>query len=155
MRRLQFALFLCGGVNANPERFGQYQQIVSASGIILFEMRSLHSAGDGEAKNGFGASMLCPPASGNPAARRRLDRLVLPDCDLGCQLVDWPSQNGDSQLRGAPHRVDVRYGIGGGDATKVIGVVDDRHEKIRRGEHRSILIEDDCRRIVSRLMAYQ
>jgi hypothetical protein len=47
MCRQQFALFLCGGVNANSEWFGQYQQIVGASGIILFEVRSRYSAGNG------------------------------------------------------------------------------------------------------------
>ena len=55
---------------------------------------------------------------------------------------------------GSGHPLNID-GIGGGNATKVIRIVDDRHEKIRRGEHRSILIEDDSRRIVSRLMPYQ
>ena len=69
MRRLQFALFLCGGVNANPEWFGQYQQIVSASGIILFEVRSLHVAGGSEAKNRFGC-IDAMPASKRDCAQR-------------------------------------------------------------------------------------
>ena len=156
MRGLQFILFLCGGVNANAERFGEYQQIASASGIIFFKMRSRHCAGDGKAKNRFGCIDAVPASKRETELRTNIPAtLYYLIGDLGCQLIDWPPQNGNSQLRCAPHRVDVRYGVGGGDATKVIGVVDDRHEKVRRGEHRSIVVEYDCRSIVSGLVTYK
>ena len=92
MRRLQFALFLSGGVNANPERFSQYQQIVSTSGIILFEMRSRHSPGDGEAKNGFGRIDAVPPSKREAQLRADIPTtLYYLIGDLGCQRVNWPS----------------------------------------------------------------
>ena len=119
-------------------------------------MRSLHSAGNGETKNRLGGIDAVPASEWKAQPRAYVSTaLYNPIRDLGCQLIDWPSQNRNSELRGAAHRVYVRYGIGGGNATKVIGVVDDWHEKVGRGEHRSIIVEGDRRRIVSRLMPYQ
>jgi hypothetical protein len=119
-------------------------------------MRPLHSAGNGETKNRLGGIDAVPASERKAQLRADVSTaLHNPIRDLGCQLIDWPSQNRNCELRGAAHRVDVRDGISGGDTTKVIGVVDDWHEKVGRGEYRSIIIEYDSRRIVSRLMAYQ
>ena len=156
MGRLQPALFFCGGVNADPKWFGQNQEIASAGATILLEVCALHCAGDGEAENRLGGVDTVTASEWEPQLRSYIPAsLHNPIRDFRCQFIDRPSQNGDRDLRGASHRINVRYGVCGRDAAKVIGVVHDGHEKIGRGEHCSIFVKNNRSGVVSRLMPYQ
>src|SRR3546814_1649777 len=57
--------------------------------------------------------------------------------DFRSQYVDRPAENRNRHQRITAHRVDVADGIGGGDATEIKRIIDNRHEKIGGGDHRS------------------
>lgn len=77
-----------------------------------------------------------PAAQGDAGIRTGLatavDNLLR---DLGAQFVDGPTKDRDGHERFAAHRVDIANGVGGGDATKLKGVIHDGHEKVGRRDN--------------------
>ena len=53
MFRLQAVLLFRCGVNADPQRFGEYQVITCVGGIVLLEMFSQCDTGNGQPKDRF------------------------------------------------------------------------------------------------------
>src|SRR5690554_3175477 len=75
--------------------------------------------------------------------------------DFGWQFVDRHAKYRERQDRLAAHRIDVRKGVGGGDAAEVEGIIDNRSEKIGGGDERLLVVETIRRRIISVLGANQ
>ncbi len=57
------------------------------------------------------------------------------------QLVDRHADQGQGHDRRAAHGVHVADGVGRRDAAEVVGIVDDGHEKVRRGDQRLLVVE--------------
>ena len=99
---------------------------------------------------GSGESIECPPrqwdtgiGTGGAATVDHFTGHLWP------QLVDGPTEDGDRHEWFAPHGVDIRDGIGGGDASELKGVIDDRHEKVGSADHRAAVIQVVGRGIVT------
>jgi selenide,water dikinase len=56
-------------------------------------------------------------------------------------LVERHPENRQRQDRLGPHGVDVRDGVGGGDAAEVERIVDDRHEEVRGGDDAGVVVD--------------
>ena len=67
------------------------------------------------------------------------------------QLVDRHRHERQREQRPAAHGVHVRNGIGRGDGAEVEGIVDDRHEEVRRRDNRLVFADAVHRRIVAGL----
>ncbi len=83
-------------------------------------------------------------AAGDRNPGRLADRFAAADdlADLlDRELVDGHRDQGQGHDRPAAHRIDVADGVGGGDAAKVVRVVDDGHEEIGGGDQRLLVVE--------------
>ncbi len=102
----------------------------------------------------------------------RVDRMAAGDRDAGAgadfgpalqdaahhlrrDLAERHAEDGQRHDRPAAHGVDVGDGVGGGDAAEVPGVVHDRHEEVRRGDHAGVAVQPVDRRVVAGLRADQ
>jgi hypothetical protein len=75
--------------------------------------------------------------------------------NLERQPVDRHANDGKGKDRRPAHCIDVRKCVGCGDAAKIEGIIDDRHEKIRRHDHGEPIAYLIDGGIVSRLRADQ
>ena len=115
--------------------------LVSVSGIPTCAA-SLRSSRSGSARPvtarpyfGSGSSMLCPPARNAPAsAHASAPPRSTSAASVEGDPVARPAEQVDRDHRGAPHRLDVRQRVGGGDAPEGVGVVDDRGEEVGGGD---------------------
>ena len=75
--------------------------------------------------------------------------------DLRWQHIDRHPDDGERQNRHAPHGIDVRQGVGGGNAAKIEWIIHDRHEKVGRRDDRLLVIEPIDGRVVRGLCPNQ
>src|SRR5439155_11335419 len=119
------------------ERLGQGQRLPGAAGVVAQELGGVGDAGDGHAVLGFG--VVDAVAAGEVAAGLA-GHVEAAAQDLGGQVqgqyVTGPGEQVDRDDGGGAHRVHVGEGVGGGDATPVVGAVDHRCEEVGRGHHR-------------------
>src|SRR5690554_1929182 len=69
--------------------------------------------------------------------------------DFGWQFVHRHAKYRERQDRLAAHRIDVRKGVGGGDAAVVERVIDNPGEKIGGCDERALVVETLRRLIIS------
>ena len=78
--------------------------------------------------------------------------------DLGShrsgQYIHRPAKNGDGHQRRTAHGVDIADGVGRGDTSEVIGIVDNRHEEIGGADDTAFVIETEYRSIVTAAVAH-
>src|SRR6056300_341380 len=58
-------------------------------------------------------------------------------CDLRGQFINRPAENGNRHEGASTHGIDVADGVGGGNAAKIEGVIDDGHEKVGGAQYGS------------------
>ena len=83
-------------------------------------------------------------------AHRRAAGKDRPD-DVERHFIEGDAENRERHDRLAAHRVDVGDRIGGGDASKIMRVVDDRHEEVGGRNDAGLVVELPDRRIVAGL----
>ncbi|MNQ40598.1 hypothetical protein D3C85_542570 [compost metagenome] len=151
----QLALFLCGGEDTDPQRLGQVQQATGGGGVVALHVAFFHQPGDGQAED----RLRCV---NRMTARQWNTRLVTHRTasanhfpgNLRRQHVDWPAKDGNRHQRVTAHGVDVADGIGGGDATEIERVIDNRHEKVGGRDHTLLVIDGVHRRVIARSVAH-
>src|SRR5450830_985399 len=74
---------------------------------------------------------------------------------LDRQLVERHADDRQSHDRVAAHGVDVRQRVGRGDATEVVGIIDDRRKKIGGRDQRLTVVQAIHGGVVARLRAHQ
>ncbi len=150
----QLGFLLGRGEDADTQWFGQVQPAASSGSVVAFHLLLVHQTGDGKAEDRFG----------------RIDRMATSQRDACCvahrattgddfagdfrrQHVNRPTKDGDGHERVATHGIDVADGIGGGNATEIVGIVDDGHEEVGGRYHPAFLVDTVHRRIVTRSVA--
>ena len=96
-------------------------------------------------------------AAGNRDARRLTHAVAAcqyPANGGGAQHIDRHAHQSQRQDGFAAHGVDIRDGVGGGDAAKVERVVDDGHEEIGGGNQRLLVIQLVNRRVIGGVNAH-
>jgi hypothetical protein len=104
---------------------------------------------------GSGESMEWPPAIGIPASAHGLATIQNGADGFHRQHIHRHADNGQRHDGCASHGVDVRQGIGGGNAAKVEGVIHDGHEKVGGGHNGLLVIQAIHRCIITGLGADQ
>ena len=137
----QGALLDSGGIDADAQPLGQDQRIARPGPGIAAHLGGMAEAdhrqpvnrlqrvdgmASGHRNSGFGADR--GAARQDPPDHRRF------------QLVDRHAQDGQGHDRLAPHRIDIRQGVGGGDPSEILRIVHHRHEEVGGGDHRQILV---------------
>ena len=134
--RLEFALLLGGGEDADADRLGQIEGVTHLGGVVLLDGIQRHDTGYREAEDGLG--------SVDAVATRQRDARFVAHLTatvdhllghFGGQGIDGPTENGDGDDGLAAHGVDVADGVGGGNAAKGKGIVDDGHEEVGGGNN--------------------
>ena len=142
------------GKDADAEWLREEEEVAGLAGVVALEPVEGHPAGHREAEDGLRAVDAVSP--GQRDARFRTDGpTAVHDLarDVLGQLVERPTEDGDRHQRGAAHRVDVADGIRRGDAAEGARIIDDGHEKVRRGDDARSIAEVHDRGIVLRLVA--
>ena len=67
---------------------------------------------------------------------------------FGGQGIDGPAEDGDGDDGLAAHGVDIADGVGGGDAAKGEGVIDDGHEEVGGGDNALTVADIDHGRVI-------
>ena len=134
--------------HADPERFGERERLTRRPGVGAKQPIRGRNAGDRHAV--LGLRVVDAVATGDRAPCLGGDRKATAE-DVGCerhgQEVARPAHEIHGEDRPPAHRVDVGERVGGGDATPVVRVVDDRGEEIDGAEHRgAVAVECGPRR---------
>src|SRR5699024_3750154 len=140
----------------DTDRFRQGQWQACVGGVDPQEPLGMGGAGDGHAVFGFG--IVDGVSADHRAACLGSDvAAALEDLgeELGGQFFSGPAHQVERHHGGAAHGVDVREGVGGGDAAPVVCVVDHRGEEVRGGQDRQILADLDGGGVVAVVQAYE
>ena len=145
-----------GRQNAHAQRFAQNQHVARLGIGVALELPGIHDTNGHQPVNGFDRVDRMPArqrdarsaADAGPTFQNGRNGAVR-------QHIDRHANNGQRHQRRGPHGVNIRQRIGGGDAAKVVRVIDDGHEKIGRRHNRLVLIDAIDGSIVGRFGADQ
>ena len=149
MFRLELALLLGGGEDTDTKGLGQIEGVTHLGGVVLLDGVKGHDTGYREAEDGLGGIDAVATGQRNPRFVAHLTAAV--DHLLGHfrrQGVDGPAEDGDGDDGFATHGVDVADGVGGGDAAKGKGIIDDGHEEVGGGDDTLTVADIDHGRVI-------
>jgi len=149
---VELALFQRRAAHADAERLGQDEQVARlCTGVAQ------HAAGMDEAErhqpvDRFGAVDGVPAGDrdagfGADGGAARDDRLHA----LHSDPAQWHAEDRQREDRRAAHGVNVRERVGGGDATELERIVDDRREEVGRGDQGLLVVQPPDRRVIPSL----
>ena len=146
----QLFLFQRRAVNTDTESLAENQLVTWSSAGIALEMFRVNQANRHQAVDRLDRINSVP--AGNRDAGRPTDRFATGQNfrnGFQRQNIDRHANQRQGKEWRATHRINIRNGVGCGNSPKIKGVIDNRHEKIRRRDNRLLCIDLINRRIVA------
>jgi hypothetical protein len=150
------ALLQCRRIEPDTEAFRQDDLVARFHSCIATDSLRPAGADDGKAVDWFGRVYGVASRNRNAGGHAgRLSALQYHAHHLDGDLIEGHSEDGQRHDRFGTHGIDVGNCIGGRDPPEVVGVIDDRHEKICRRNYAKIVANLPYRSIVASFGAHQ